>query len=470
MYQSSKILYLLLFLALLSLIPNLGVYEFKNEESLRTIIAYEMQASGNYIQPTYLGEEYYKKPPLFTWLTLFSAQLTGWNELAPRIPSLISYVLTSIFVFLVAKSLFGSRRIALLASLIYVSTIEMMFFYGFIGEIDATFSLSIFLVLACLLLVFEKDQLKWLIPAGLFTAMAFMLKGFPAFIFFGATFITLLIVYKKYNLLRRWQLYLSIGLSLILPMLWLTNTNDPNMSFNTLFMESADRTRSSVNLPELITHFFTFPIQSFIKLLPGSLFLVLPFLLFVVKRNSIYLKNDKFEMEFVIKVILLVTLINFLPYWLSTGARVRYILPLLPLLSIVTAYVLIKYTTDLFIKRLVQTIITVISLRFALGILILPLAMDQRNLTNSDKRVAENIQEIIDVKNSNIACDCFAKKSVCLYLGINNQQILKTSNKTHDPEYLISCDSNSENYQYLLLKEYPSRKNNIFLYQIAHVQ
>lgn len=70
-----------------------------NEASLRTIIAYEMFNNGEYLQPTYLGEEYYKKPPLFTWLTIASARLTGWNELAPRILSLVSYILTALFLF-----------------------------------------------------------------------------------------------------------------------------------------------------------------------------------------------------------------------------------------------------------------------------------------------------------------------------------------------------------------------------------
>ena len=62
-----RLIILLILGAFLSFLPNLDTYQFRNEESLRTVIAYEMFKSSNYAQPYLLGEPYYNKPCYFPY-------------------------------------------------------------------------------------------------------------------------------------------------------------------------------------------------------------------------------------------------------------------------------------------------------------------------------------------------------------------------------------------------------------------
>jgi len=463
MPQSAKTYALFVLLAFLSLLPNLGEHEFKNEESLRTIIAYEMQASGDYIQPTYLGEEYYKKPPMYTWLTVLSANFTGWNELASRMPSVVSYLLICIFIFLFARTLFKNAAMAALASLIFAVTVDVIFFYGFVGEIDGTFSLTIFVVLASMVLAFERQQYQWLLVAGLSTSVAFMLKGFPAFVFFGLTLLTLIFLYKRFNLLKNPLVYISSVLCLALPAIWLLSTINPQASFHTLFSESADRTKESLDVFEFLKHLIVFPLQLFIKLLPGSLFLFLPLIYLWLKRKNKILTDTPFSIEPLVKILIIVTLINFIPYWISVGARGRYVLPLLPFFAIIAAYIIHGFTTPIFKKRLLQTAAVIIALRFVFGFVVIPIVMAQKGIESSDKKVAIDIMSEFDLNNRIVACDCTAKKAVCLYINIEQNRVLKTRNHT-DPnwEYLLSCEK-VENFP--LLKSYNRGKHDVFLYK-----
>jgi len=463
MPQTAKTYLLFTLLAFLSLLPNLGEHEFKNEESLRTIVAYEMQQSGDYVQPTYLGEEYYKKPPMYTWLTVLSANFTGWNEMASRIPSVVSYFLSCIFIFLFARALFRNNSMAAIASLVFAISLDVIFFYGFVGEIDGTFSLAIFLVLASMVLAFEKRQYAWLLVAGFITSFAFMLKGFPAFMFFGLTLLTLFFYYRQFSLLKNPLLYVSCVLCLLLPAIWLLSTANPIASFQTLFFESANRTKESQDVLELIKHLLLFPLHVFIKLLPGSLFLFLPLVYIWLKRESKILSETTFSLEPIIKVLIVVALINFIPYWISAGARGRYILPLLPFFSIIAAYVIYQFTSTEFKKRLLQTAAVIIMLRFILGIAIIPLIMHQKGIEQSDKKVAFDIMSNVELKNKSVACNCTDKKAVCLYINIEQDRVLKTVNQTSsDWEYLISCKKVEEHE---LLRSYERGKHHVFLYQ-----
>ena len=66
-------------LALLLLIPalfiNLGMLAFIDDEGIRSLVALEMDLSGNLITPTLHGDYYYKKPPLYNWILLSWYQL-----------------------------------------------------------------------------------------------------------------------------------------------------------------------------------------------------------------------------------------------------------------------------------------------------------------------------------------------------------------------------------------------------------
>lgn len=131
-------------LALFSLVPNLSKYPFKNEESLRTIVAFEMWHSKSYFQPTLLGELYFNKPPLFNWLIMAYSHIFPWSEITARAVSLTFLFLTIFAVGLFSYNLFKKVNLSLLSSLIFLTFGNVLFFYGYLAEIDITFTFFVF--------------------------------------------------------------------------------------------------------------------------------------------------------------------------------------------------------------------------------------------------------------------------------------------------------------------------------------
>ena len=222
------------------------------------------------------------------------------------------------------------------------------------------------------------------------------------------------------------------------------NNEDPAASFSTLFLESANRTTASLDLGALFIHIFVFPIELLAKFLPGSIFLLLPLLLFFYKKPNKYFHSSQESVSPLIKLLLLLCLINFIPYWISVGARVRYVLPLLPLLGIVASYLLLRLGTSLLQKRFAQLVLGIIVLRLIVGVAVIPLVMKQKDLSNSDKAVAMDLLTTTELENKKLACDCTQRKAVCLYIDIEQHRVLKTSRLTEDWDYLISCETNPD--------------------------
>ena len=104
---------------MLSFLINLGTLVLIHEEPRRGIITFEMLVSHNFLQPTVLGEPYFKKPPFHNWvLALFSLLFGSVKELSLRFPSALSVVGTSLLLFFLGRELVGVRG-ALFGALIY---------------------------------------------------------------------------------------------------------------------------------------------------------------------------------------------------------------------------------------------------------------------------------------------------------------------------------------------------------------
>ena len=88
---------ILLLLIFISFLVNLGVFPLYHEEPRRALITLEMIFSGNYMVPTYLGEYYYKKPPVFNWiLSLSYSVFDNYSEFATRLITPVSNFLMGI--------------------------------------------------------------------------------------------------------------------------------------------------------------------------------------------------------------------------------------------------------------------------------------------------------------------------------------------------------------------------------------
>src|SRR5574338_939882 len=70
---------------------HLGLIAFIGDEGIRSLVAFEMKMSGNFIVPTMNGEFYYNKPPLYNWFIYGMSMLLGhFGEWPSRLTTLIS--------------------------------------------------------------------------------------------------------------------------------------------------------------------------------------------------------------------------------------------------------------------------------------------------------------------------------------------------------------------------------------------
>ena len=408
-----------------SMFANLHRLPFKNEESLRLTVAYEMYHTGNYLQPTFLGELYFNKPPLFNWLIVAYSYLFPWSELTLRALSLSATAITCLLVFLFALYLLKDKRTALIASLLYLSFGNVLFFYGFLGEIDAVFTLFVFAGMISLYLWWEKSSWLFASLSGFLFGLSFLLKGFPAFAFFGISLLTLSLYHRKPFELLKPKALLSYALCIAPPTLWLLTTQEPFVYLKTLWMESFSRV-SDKDFSRL-WHVLSFPLINFKDLLPASALFV--FALWVIRKELFFPK--------VLLPVLLLFLFNYLPYLFSNSAG-RYIMPLYPLLALLfSPYVSKALEKEGFKRAFYGVLLFVLLLRIAYGLVYFPYV---ENKDTSRKRIAKEIFKLTE--SHSVACECPEEKSICLYLSLWRGEPIKRLHLTEPRAgFAVVCEN-----------------------------
>jgi 4-amino-4-deoxy-L-arabinose transferase-like glycosyltransferase len=418
-----RLLILLILGAFLSFLPNLDTYEFRNEESLRTAIAYEMFKNSSYAQPHLLGEPYYRKPPLFNWLIVLYSRFLGWGEITGRTVSLTFLVLCSLLLVTLTQYLFRDLKLSLLSALIFITLGNVLFFYGYLAEIDITFTFFVFSLMVCAYMWSQKGSIFWVLATGFLTGLGALTKGLPSYAFYGFTLLALGLYKKDFGLVFSKKAMLSHLVSLLLPTFWLLNTHDPALYLKTLFYESFSRVTDD-NFSRW-HHMIIFPLLNFKDTLPNSL-------LFLI---AIYflLKYNKLEFPHPLRKLFLIFFVNYLPYLISNSAG-RYILPLYPLLVIMFSYYISRALENAHYKKIFYTTVGLtLIFRVLYGFFFFPYYNERES---SRKVIATKIMRVIDLRKP-IQCGCPQELSVCLYIGLAKGEPLKRN--IPDAVYSISC-------------------------------
>ena len=309
---------------LIAFAVNIGVLVLIHEEPRRGIITFEMLKSHNFLQPTVLGEPYYKKPPFHNWiLALFSLIFGGVKEAALRLPSALSVIATSAVIFITGRRLIGERE-ALGGALIYPTFFVVLIGYGTKCEPDTLFTLLVGSAsLLWLYLIKEGRELPaWLI-GYFFIGLALLTKGLPAVQFFA-------VLLLAYGLITgRWRELLTlkhltgalIGLSPFF--LWLFAVKS-DVAVKTLLSEVLSRAPGEIPLAKTLKRYLSYPFRLISATLPWSLIA----LYYLLKRKS---EAKTGEVE---RILITAFLIDALIYWLFPGSRLRYLMPALPLLAL----------------------------------------------------------------------------------------------------------------------------------------
>jgi 4-amino-4-deoxy-L-arabinose transferase-like glycosyltransferase len=149
------------------------------DEATYADVVREAVNSGSYLDFTWNGNPYLKKPPLLFWMMAGSFKSFGENEFAARLPSMLLGLGTLILIYLSAGYVAG-RLAGILAGLIPLG------FYFFVArggrECSTDAPLVFFSTLALYALLRARGNRRWLPVAGAACGLAIMSKGIAGLI------------------------------------------------------------------------------------------------------------------------------------------------------------------------------------------------------------------------------------------------------------------------------------------------
>lgn len=165
------------------------------------------------------------KPPLALWQIALAIKLFGQHVLAVRLPSIVAFATTSIFVFHITKRLFD-HKVGYFAALLYVFYqfgLEQVSGIHTADHIDASFVLYITASLWAWIAYQQSHQKKHLLLIGVFAGLAVLTKWMVGFLVFGVwmSYIFWLAFVNRGLVLREISSGLkSLGVALVVCLPW----------------------------------------------------------------------------------------------------------------------------------------------------------------------------------------------------------------------------------------------------------
>ena len=216
----NKALWLIIILAIVMMIPFLGLSDFNTKgEPREAVVAYTMLEHGNWILPINNGGDIPYKPPFFHWCIAFFSLIAGHvNEYTSRLPSAISLVLMTIggFVFYAKRK---DTQTSLITAILTLTAFEVHR-AGMNCRVDMVNSA---LMVGAMYLLYRwwekgKHQLPWL--AILCMSGATLTKG-PVGIILPCFVMGVFMLTQRENFWGIvWRMALTALLSLIIPFCW----------------------------------------------------------------------------------------------------------------------------------------------------------------------------------------------------------------------------------------------------------
>src|SRR5215813_2408465 len=166
--------------AAILLFARLGDRALWSSEFRWAEIVREMLATRDYFWPTINGKVYYDKPLGSYWVVVWSSFATGGlNEVAARIPSALSGLLSVAFLMLIARRLYDART-AILSGLVLATSFSFVFYSRHASADIETIAGEL-----AALLLFHRNQDRaagsWVVGLWLIMAATSLTKGLLGF-------------------------------------------------------------------------------------------------------------------------------------------------------------------------------------------------------------------------------------------------------------------------------------------------
>jgi len=323
-------------------LPFLGHLRLSHEEPRRALIADSMLASGDYLTPQDRGRPYIAKPPLYNWLIVASSATQGYvTEFSARITSVAALLILTALLIFGMRSRLHKAGLSFLAFATLLS--PQMLTKSTLAEIELVFTLTVTLSLWVWYWNYDRGERGlglWLLPAFI-TALSFLTKREPAFVFFYFAVAGFLIYKREIKLLLQPAHLISVGIMLAISGAWFMAVIGAvgwDEFIPSVKKEVLDRGLDEGWQP-LLLHLLFYPAEVMLAAFPFSL-LLLP-LLSRQFRDRVYRRYCD------ISVFALISVLTNLPiYWFRTDAVVRNFMPMLPTALVVASLIYTMLVDD----------------------------------------------------------------------------------------------------------------------------
>jgi 4-amino-4-deoxy-L-arabinose transferase len=233
-YASKKYvgLYFLLAFYLLIYIVPLGLRPLIIPDETRYAeISREMIQTNNWIVPQLNALRYFEKPPLAYWLNSISMKAFGENAFAIRFPSALSAGLSTCLIGLFLLRAGYRPALVVSAAVIYLSLFETLFI-STSAILDSVFSLFLTAGIVFFYLGSSTSSpginRRWFAGSGAMIGLAFLAKGFLAFVVPGIILLPWLVLEKRFEILRYSGWILGACFLVMLPWALLIHYQEPD--------------------------------------------------------------------------------------------------------------------------------------------------------------------------------------------------------------------------------------------------
>ena len=301
--------------------------QYTGEESAYTLQAYEQWYTGHVLRPTLLGWPY-GRPPLFNWLIAAVTPLVGWAHVlgVARMLSALATVASGLLVAAFTRRVTGDRHRAAFTALVFLTSWEMLFYYGWLAYSDALFGALTLTAMLAGWLALREAQAAWLALALLCAAAGFMTKALTSYVFLAG--VLLVVGWRERN---GWRLlrptFLACLPLLALPWLWYHITPSGAGMATGMVGDIVDKLGFQGPVPYL-RHALTYPLNAAFNLMPAGGVLV-----WTLWRQRPESAGGGASVSIGVTAGYAV-LLNLLPYWLAPQSSTRYLTPLYGLAAV----------------------------------------------------------------------------------------------------------------------------------------
>ncbi|HQT82104.1 MAG: hypothetical protein B7Z60_06400 [Ferrovum sp. 37-45-19] len=346
-------------LILLSLLPPLWFY-IVGEEGVYTIGAMEMWQRQDYLHQTTFGE-FYNRPPMIVWAIGLMAQITGFKYIvvAARLVSLFATLGMAALTAVLARTVINDKIFIVLSALITLTLGDLYFYRGWLAYADPLMGFFTMAAVTVMYFAIRKNSWALMILSALSIGAAFLTKSLTPFAIWYSAFI----VFSWNTQDKRLHFSPLTSLGLPLPVLmayfWFSFVSVHHNMGHSMLSDILQKVLATESMLQYLKKIIVFPFSTALNLSPW-----VPLALIVLFRQ-------RQTIHPLVRQLLLLVLINLIPYWLAPQSHIRYLIGLYPLIGLICAYLLWQSSPViiLWVKRL---LLTVVILKWLFGLFLYP--------------------------------------------------------------------------------------------------